>query len=96
MKWWKVLIVFAIGAVGTGLTALFYTATVANENDVARSTVKATFNTFLDSFQSFTLSQMRSIRAVADAMSTHGSLPPLSVMHTVSDHVNLRLPWSRL
>ena len=71
----RLAVVAAIVAAGCVLSGFFYTELSANEASLSRESFRGAFSYVQKSITNYFVSQIRAIRAVADSVKSHGTLP---------------------
>lgn len=71
----KYVILGVICALGAGLAAFLFLETAHTEYSLSEAAFRGTFTSSMSDFAVFMTGQLRAIRAVADSLATHGSLP---------------------
>ena len=71
----RVAVLLGVAGVVAGVTAYLYLQMVKYENNVADSAFKGRFESYGPEFVAYWTGLLRGLRAVADGLSSHGTLP---------------------
>lgn len=78
------IILTTIASMGIGLAVFLFVDTATTEHSLSEAAFRGAFTSVMASFEVFLVGQLRAIRAVADSVATHGSMPSFATFDRVS------------
>lgn len=89
------IILVTIAALGIGLAVFLFLETATTERSLSEAAFRGAFVSVMASFQVYMTGQLKAVRAVADSLATHGSMPNYAVFARVSVGPDILKRFSR-